>query len=278
MLKFQWTNDPRDWPKAGRNFVFLAHAFCEVGRALYPDEWNGSEALQPPTPKADLLQRLLSCVQLSTAPGPAHSLSSNRTPPVTTSATSRVLTGAQLEAASARGAERLEALRREVADEAAKNERWIGRRAAVTEWIADRARNGDLDTFGAWEGGGQEPESLSPSVWITSSDWELLRTCRIEVWSGGYFPSKLAYFVFVTRESLDGCLRNERGSAPRRHPSSLANVDEPLLVEMHKLIAGGEASGPYAAALCVVERAAGTGKMESRAKRLERGYAIKYGT
>lgn len=60
------------------------------------------------------------------------------------------------------------------------------------------------------------------------------------------------------------------------HPSSLAEKDAPLLTEMRAAIEAGQASGPYAAALLFVDRAAGGGNTESKVRRLERRYGEKF--
>lgn len=60
-------------------------------------------------------------------------------------------------------------------------------------------------------------------------------------------------------------------------PSSLADADEPLIIEMRKMITAGKVAGPYPAALAVVDRAAGGGGTLSKARRLERRYTARYG-
>ena len=63
----------------------------------------------------------------------------------------------------------------------------------------------------------------------------------------------------------------------KRHPSNLEEVDAPLVQMMHQMITNGDATGPYNAALAVVDSAQGAGTVESKVRRLERRYSAIYG-
>jgi len=74
--------------------------------------------------------------------------------------------------------------------------------------------------------------------------------------------------------------QNERPVTPPNRTArdrSMSVADAPLVQEMRSLIQGGKASSPSAAALHVVDRAAGSGTTVSKQRRLERRYHRTYG-
>jgi hypothetical protein len=46
-------------------------------------------------------------------------------------------------------------------------------------WIADRARNGRLKTYGLLVAGGESPVLINAAIWNRADDWELFASCRI---------------------------------------------------------------------------------------------------
>jgi hypothetical protein len=187
------STDPECWPKAPREYVFLAAAFNEVGNVLFGEAWTRDP---PDTPLLDFERRV------TRAPVPPPKLRAMRdelpkVPPKVTDEQRRIY--------RARREEEVRAGRAfaEVSDT-------LRRRTAA--WIAERARNGDLSTYGLWTGGGVPLVQLPPSIWNCANDWDLVDACQVKTWLA-MSTHRTAYYLFVTRQSLDQVLQRERGDA-----------------------------------------------------------------
>lgn len=270
---FNWA-EPSLWPKAASSYVFLANAFNEVGKALFP-EWTGREALPVPTPATNELNR--PPIQITKAPEPPrHSVGQGgrlhhggggglmRLPSLSPS---------ELQAHRDREEAQQQQLRRDAEIERAEVEAVNARRLGAASWIAQRCRDGELESYGWWALGGVEPVKQEPSLWNRRNDWELFEQCA----SLKGVNDRPMLFLFLARECLDRCLADIRRPGIKPHPSSLAAEDQPLLEEMRQLIEAGEVTGPNPAALHVVGRAAGGGTLESKVRRLEKRYLQKFG-
>ena len=198
-----WQIDPRLWPKAARQYVFLAAAFQEIGQALCGDEWTGREALPFPTPLADGQRKVAAL--LTRAPAPPVNIATRQAPLARGRAVAALnlpkYTPQQMEEIERRRTEALEA-------ERASGEAMAARKLRVVDWIAERSRNGELVTFGLLSG--REPVLLGPSVWNVANDWALFETCTVKRWLPG-MTGAAEYYLFLTRESLDHCLKREGG-------------------------------------------------------------------
>jgi hypothetical protein len=189
-----WSTDPALWPKAPREYVFLAAAFEEAGRALFPDEWT---SVPPDTPL------LRASRMITRAPLPPSDLR-------------RPMKKAELPKISdeERQAYR-ERLEREEQAEREFAKKKDDRRRITSSWIAEKARNNELITYGLWTGGGVALVHLPPSIWNRADDWELFAACQIKTYVP---PSSImhSYFLFITHESLDRALANRLGNPARR--------------------------------------------------------------
>lgn len=83
------------------------------------------------------------------------------------------------------------------------------------------------------------------------------------------FEAWLASLAPNGRESLE--------TAKSKPDRSYGKIDAPLLSKMREMILSGEAASPSAAALHFVEEAVGGGSLESKQRRLQRGYEKTYG-
>jgi hypothetical protein len=151
------------------------------------------------------------------------------------------------------------------------NSATLARRYKAASWIADHGRNGELPAFGIarfWE-----PHPLQPAIWCGDDDWALFADCRTKRWLSAQAGS-VTLDLFLSKASLDQCLAKIPAAPKPRspHPSSYAADDAPLLDEMREMIEAGTASGPYPAALLVVDQARGGGETVSKVRRLEKRY------
>ena len=69
-----WETDEQFWPKAARDYVFLAAAFHEVGKRLCGAVWTGREALTPPTPAFAAWRNWENANRLARLPEPPRTL------------------------------------------------------------------------------------------------------------------------------------------------------------------------------------------------------------
>jgi hypothetical protein len=76
---------------------------------------------------------------------------------------------------------------------------------AAIEWVAERCRNGDLETHLRWVGGGDH-FAVAANVWYVEPVIEKrFSECQAKVWSNASRQNLPAY-IFVTRDSLTRCL------------------------------------------------------------------------
>lgn len=200
-----WLTNSRFWPKAPSRFVFLAEAFDEVGRRLFPEAWAGSEALPPATPLADREKRTASLKRAASLPPPPRIVSSY--PPVTART---AIEAKPLSVLTKRSPADIEAMRAtweaKLTTENADAHSLLERRDTVAQWIADRGRDGALETFALWVGGGFDPLASPASIWNVANDWSLFADCKIRrSFTAGYPPAD--YYLFLSRESLTEQLR-----------------------------------------------------------------------
>jgi hypothetical protein len=280
MTDFSW-DDRSNWPQAPKQYVFLADAFHKVGAALYPGKWTGAEAADLATPTADLLKQIedgerraanhlrAQQVQPAARLGRGGSFATQAAP----------IPAMPPQPHSAHVATRARHLIKTKAEEEEAAARLhVARRLAVAEWIADKGRNSEIETYGLWIGGRTPLIDISPAVWNGSSVWALFARCRVSITQQWPRPAS-SYFLFVGRDSLGACLSTIEPLEPEEkkpHPSSLAAADAPLIEEMRELILAGTVSGPNPAALRVVDRAAGGGELDAKVRRLEKRYQKTY--
>jgi len=219
-----WETDARFWPKAPSDYVFLAAAFQEVGARLFPTEWTGEEALPVKWPKEELKIRLEAPPRVSSAPAPIVPITQYRK---AAAVAPKLRSSVDLPSPEEMARLREAALSKATSDAEAEllaNNAILDRRRAVAAWIADRARDGKLVTFGVREG--WEPTPLNKALWNISNDWDLFATCEAKAWHGAV---KLEYSLFLTRDSLSKCLRAEDGpmrGARKERPLSLSDFGE----------------------------------------------------
>lgn len=270
-------NDPAARPRGDSRQVFLARALDEVGRALTGDEWTGGEA-------SDAADSIFGAPIL---PQDGHKRPYPKIPPPVPPSLAGGSTNfnyAHYQEHQRRYDE--QGKRRDahvhdwrehrrtmpiIAEYTRQAASWARLNKAM-DWIAEHgAEGGRLVTKGRSVLGGDYFD-LPTSTWNIENLWlSRFRHCQ-------FVHRGLQTYIFLTRESLDHCIRKiPKLKAARKHPSSLADLDAPLIEAMHSLIKKGEESGPNPAALRVVDEAAGFGQVESRARRLERGYIKKYG-
>lgn len=192
-----WETDRQFWPKASDDFVFLAAAFNEVGERLCGQDWTGREALTPPTPDFDAWRKWDNGRRLSRLPPPPVSLGSYRpgSGPIARHEPPKI-DPVEDAKADARWAER-------VSREQETNAALIARRYKAAGWIAERARNGELQTFGItrfWE-----PRPLANSNWFGSDDWALFAKCETKLFVSPK-AGAITLQIFVSRDGLDKCL------------------------------------------------------------------------
>ncbi len=221
-VQFSWEMEPRLWPKASSQFVFLARAFDEVGKALFPDDWTGKEARSINMPATEKVRELE-----QQAKNLERHLVSQRVPlPLTlrwrpsfvehaVKCTKEPYSAHVIAYHLYRGEQRLAQLRIDAAAEAEQFAASGARRIHVADWIASRARDDELVTYGLWTGGGRDPVPLSSSIWNVQDDWTIFKSCVVECF--GKHPllqtTKFPYFVLLTRESLDEQLSNHTRKA-----------------------------------------------------------------
>ena len=219
-----WETDARFWPKAPSDYVFLAAAFQEVGARLFPTEWTGEEALPVKWPKEELKIRLEAPPRVSSAPAPIVPITQYRK---AAAVAPKLRSSVDLPSPEEMARLREAALSKATSDAEAEllaNNAILDRRRAVAAWIADRARDGKLVTFGVREG--WEPTPLNKALWNISNDWDLFATCEAKAWHGAV---KLEYSLFLTRDSLSKCLRTEdepMGGALKDCRVSLSDLSE----------------------------------------------------
>ncbi len=210
------------WPKAPREYVFLAAAFHEVGRLLFGEDWSGREAFRPEMPVAKALAEATT-QRVSFAPPPIKpGLSMTRSD-------GRGFTMEEVQAAKRRWNEHCDAVREAAKPglevEAAAAAFHLRRRNEVVAWIADRARNGELMTFGLWTGLGSPPRQLPPSIWNRVNDWDLFANCEVKTYVPGD-PIARNFFLFFKRDSVDRAIAdlapklNNRGGSKPKYPWS----------------------------------------------------------
>lgn len=207
-----WETDPRHWPNVSREYVFLAAAFHEVGEALAGGDWTGREALPVATPEADkerMLDGLIRTSKIQPAANVGHRGAFTHRSPV-----------ALPQISAERMAEYIERRKVKIAAELVANEEIVARRDRVVDWIASRARNGELATFGCWvDGGGLS--SFPASVWNVWPIWDRLFVFCVS-------PLAKRFYIFVSRDDLDRQLRSIRlaDAAANAKPSKGAAIIE----------------------------------------------------
>jgi hypothetical protein len=145
--------------------------------------------------------------------------------------------------------------------------------------LSDALKNGSVRAFG----------SSSPDAHMTAiEDVEWSRPHRIMKHKGGdcltgpNIPWPIRFFDLVLAAPTvfskwpPPAQSLLTPAIPRRHPSNLEEADAPLVETMREMILNGKATGPYNAALAVVDRAPGAGTTESKVRRLERRYRRTY--
>lgn len=192
-----WETDEQFWPKAAREYAFLAAAFHEVGPLLCDGDWTGREALPLQWPQRESWSQWQNAVRLAAQPIPPRSLADYRPGREERKAPERP----KLDAAKIAEIEnnRMELMRAE--QEA--NQAMIERRYKVAGWIAEHARNGELATYGItrfWE-----PQPLKPSTWFGIDDWALFADCTTKKWVSQQLGS-VTLSLFVSKSGLDKCL------------------------------------------------------------------------
>lgn len=320
-LLFSWQADPRTWPKVPSAFVFLADAFNEVGRALYPEAWTGREALPQGTPCRDKVRALelgwrkVEAVRAAarlpriTRFGMQSMHLANHSPPTVDAHVLEYLSVMRRRT----HANAVAAAEDNAAIETAAIAVTIHRRDSAAEWIAHRARDSALETFGLWSGGGCDPLPLPPGVWIAADDWALFEQCQTKRWSAG---KQYPYFLLVTRESLDrelstlltagpepgvvdtdgidaGELQADRETVPepgrlesaagtvvrrgrRAGVGGFAASDDKLVPRMLALLESGVADSPWAAAGRLAGEAKGSPEPGVREKRLVARFYLRH--
>jgi hypothetical protein len=92
-------------------------------------------------------------------------------------------------------------------------------------------------------------------------------------------PTVIILGAKVSRDGLSAITRaigGAKGRGRRRGAGSLAESDEPLVLEMHALVKSRRVPSLYQAALDLAKRAKGGGTEESKAKRLIARYGERY--
>lgn len=213
ILSVLW-DSPGSWPKCGRDVIFLADAVSRVGRALFPDTWTGNEtACSTPLPHPDELRRMVEDEKRQRA---VRNASASRVAPAVS--VHRNIAHSARPAPSAQETEppRVPVDRADIARAAAEArakavEQWAidnaarKRLLAAIEWVAERCRNGDLETHLRWVGGGDH-FAVAANVWYVEPVIEKrFSECQAKVWSNASRQNLPAY-IFVTRDSLTRCL------------------------------------------------------------------------
>jgi hypothetical protein len=216
---FSWGNEA-GWPNAPREYVFLARAFNEAGKAMFKEAWTGGEALPLPDPWAShrelKARRLLPITHAAvTGARPAANLSSRGSVYGVTvkrrATEERAAPAARMEEIERRLQKnahmlnwREELARRDAMMGVEANAETLRRRNEVAAWIADLARNSALVTAVRLVAGSVDLDRHKPSVWNVEPDWTLFATCQCHLSIG--WSRVEPHYIFFTRESFDRCL------------------------------------------------------------------------
>lgn len=248
-LSSQFWSRPEAWPQDTPNQVFLANACLVVGDALHPNEWTGTDPLA--SLKVSLAERgkgdELTAAQFLRAAQllKDHKPASYRARPPATDGTLRALerdAGTQVSSRQAplhktdlgilRGnrltqsrfsARQWSLILRQAELEDKHFGAAIARFKDVQEWLVDRQRSGELQSFVRDVQGG-EPTALPPSAWNTESWSTRFGLCRFDPddpYSDQVDPSAPKY-LFVRRADLTGLL--PPGAKPKYDAAFLANL------------------------------------------------------
>jgi hypothetical protein len=258
-IRLNFWRDPSRWPRDTASHVFLARAVQETGKALFLADWTGGE------PCVELMQSI----------------------PVGGS-------GSRQHSVKKLWAEIHSTITQDRKDKGRALERF----SKVREQIIQFAEAGKLITALRPIAGG-DPVTVPRSWWNSERLSVRFDYCQMnpaKPFDGGIAGDGYCW-IFVSRESLEICLRALTGSSrresaaaalkPESAPQEVATpkprgrkpgdgsygpLDQPILEEMKELISLRQAASPEAAAKLLAGKAHGAGSLESKAERLAKRY------
>jgi hypothetical protein len=280
------------WPRSDKHRIFLADALLEVGAAMFgPEAWTGDEPNEAMDYDAGE-------VALALAGGAEIARMFRLRRVVRGEARMPSLVSAEPSEAGAEAecqfdnhvADYRAHLQREQRIAAAKNvQDRYDRVRAVSEWIGDVVRNGDVLTYGRNADGGELFE-LPSAVWRVEPLWEkLVRTCSYKRNADPGESGRSDTFLFLDRDSFSRCVATlpfapaavidageaakakapaKRGRGRRPGVGGFAAADDALVDEIVAVVRERQIA-PWAAAKVFIDRIDGfTNDDEAKIKRV----------